>query len=96
MACMDKTPKKIVRSELLCFLSGCTLTKELKECGFFGKSSVGIQGVIKVAIDIDVTVFSSSELFICTSSWLIRFEKNLNNLSFLRGNIKCYYKRGGF
>ena len=28
----------------------------------FGKSSVGIQGVIKAAIDIDVTVFSSSEL----------------------------------
>ena len=37
MACMDKSPKKIVRSELLCFLSGCTLTKELKECGFLAK-----------------------------------------------------------
>ena len=96
MACMDKTPKKIVRSELLYFLSGCTLAKELKECGFFGKSSVGIQGVIKAAIDIDMTVFLSSELFICISSQLIRFEKILNNLTSLRGGIKRYCERGGF
>ena len=61
---MDKNTKKIVRSELLCFLCGYTLTKE--RVWIFGKSSAGIQSVIKVAIDIDVTVFSSNELFICT------------------------------
>ena len=64
----------------------------------FGKTCGGIQGVIKAAIDIDVIVFSSSELFICTSSCYkgpIRFETNLDNLTFLRGDIKRYYERGG-
>ena len=42
-----------------------------------------------------MTVLSSSELFICTSSRLIRFEKFLNNLTSLRGGIKRYYERGG-
>ena len=57
MACMDKTPKKIVRSELLCFLCVCGYTLVKEKVRIFGKSSVGIQGVIKAAIDIDVTVF---------------------------------------
>ena len=83
MACMDKTPKKIVRSELLCFLSGCTLTKEFERVRMFGKSSVGIQGVIKAAIDISF-------------SFALRFEKILNNLTSLRGDIKRYFERGGF
>ena len=63
----------------------------------FSKSSVGIQGVIKAAIDIDVTVFLSSELFICISSCykqLIQFEKISNNLTSLRGHIKRDYEPG--
>ena len=81
MACVDETPKKIVESKLICFLCGCTLNKE--RVRIFGKSSVDIQGLIKAAIDVDVTVFSSSEIFICTANCyrrLIRFEKMSNNL----------------
>ena len=75
--------------------------QRIERVRLFGKSSGGIQDVIKAAIDIDVIVFSSSGLFICTSScykdykWLIRFEKKLNNLTFLSGDIKRYYERGG-
>ena len=46
-----------------------------------------IQGLIKAAIDVDVTVFSSSEIFICTANCyrrLIRFEKISNNLCNLK------------
>ena len=81
MACVDETPKKIVGSKLICFLCGCTLNKE--RVRIFGKSSVDIQSLIKAAIDVDVTVFSSSEIFICTANCyrrLIRFEKISNNL----------------
>ena len=86
MACVDETPKKIVESKLFCFLCGCTLNKE--RVRIFGKSSVDIQGLIKAAIDVDVTVFSSSEIFICTANCyrrLIRFEKISTNLCTLTG-----------
>ena len=77
MACVDETPKKIVGSKSICFLCGCTLNKE--RVRIFGKSSVDIQSLIKAAIDVDVTVFSLREIFICTANCyrsLIRFEKN--------------------
>ena len=85
MACVDETPKKIVGSILICFLCGCTLNKE--RVRIFGKSSVDIQSLMKAAIDVDVTVFSSSEIFICTANCyrrLIRFEKISNNLCNLK------------
>ena len=90
MACVDETPKKIVESKLFCFLSGCTLNKE--RVRIFGKSSVDIQGLIKV------TVFSSSEIFICTANCyrrLIRFEKISNNLCTLKKEIKKDHDNGG-
>ena len=96
MACVDETTKKIVESKLFCFLCGCTLNKE--RVRIFGKSSVDIQGLIKAAIDVDVTVFSSSETFICTANCyrrLIRFEKISNNLCTLRKEIKKDYDNGG-
>lgn len=93
---MDETPKKIVESKLICFLCGCTLKKE-RVC-IFGKSSVDIQGLIKAAIDVDATVFSWSEIFICTANCyrrLIRFEKIANNLCTLKKEIKKDYDNGG-
>ena len=93
---MDETPKKIVESKLICFLCGYTLKKE-RVC-IFGKSSVDIQGLIKAAIDVDVTVFSWSEIFICTANCyrcLIRFEKIANNLCTLKKEIKKDYDNGG-
>ena len=93
MACVDETPKKIVGSKLICFLCECTLNKE--RVRIFGKSSVDIQGLIKAAIDVDVTVFSSREIFICTANCyrrLIRFEKNSNNLCNSKKEIKKEYE----
>lgn len=93
---MDETPKKIVESKLICFLCGYTLKKE-RVC-IFGKSSVDIQGLIKAAIDVDVTVFSWSEIFICTANCyrrLIRFEKIANNLCTLKKEIKKDYDNRG-
>ena len=73
------------RWKQICFLCGYTLNKG--RVRIFGKSSVDIQGLIKAAIDVDVTVFSSSEIFICTANCyrrLIRFEKISNNLCNLK------------
>ena len=96
MACVDETPKKIVGSKLICFLCGCTLNKE--RVPTFGKSSVDIQGLIEAASDVDVTVFSSSEIFICTANCyrcLTCFEKISNNLCNVKKEIKKDYDNGG-
>ena len=88
MACVDETPKKIVGSTLICFLCGCTLNKE--RVPLFGKSSVDIQCLIKAAIDVDVTFFLLSEIFICTANCyrcLTCFEKISNNLCNVKKRI---------
>lgn len=93
---MEPPVKKIVGSELICFLCGCTLTKE--RVRIFGNSSADIQGLIKAAIDVNVTVFSSSEIFHCTANSyrrLIHFEKNSNNLLNLKKEINKDYGNGG-
>ena len=90
-----KPPKRSLKAKLFCFLCGCTLNKE--RVRIFGKCSLDIQGLIKAAIDVDVTVSSSSEIFICTANCyrrLIRFEKISNNLCTLKKEIKKDYDNG--
>ena len=92
---MEPLVKKIVGSELICFLCGCTLTKE--RVRIFGNSSADIQGLIKAAVDVNVTVSSSSEIFHCTANSyrrLIHFEKNSNNLCNVKKEINKDYGNG--
>ena len=56
---MVVTPKRVVRSDLFCFLYASTLGKD--RVRIFGKRSVDIPG-LKSAIDIDVTEFSLIDL----------------------------------
>ena len=57
---MVVTPKKVVQSDLFCFLCASTLGKD--RVRIFGKRSVDIPGLIKSAVYIDVTEFSLSKL----------------------------------
>ena len=79
----------------MCFLCACSLNKD--KVKVFGKSAVDIPGLIKRAIDIDVAVFSSSELFVCNACYkkLIRFEKMAGNLRALQRELKENYEKGG-
>ena len=89
---MEGTPKKIVRSDLLCFLCACRLNKDKNRV--FGKSAVDISGLIRSAIDIDAAVFSSSDLFVCYKK-LVRFEKITSNLRALQRELQENYEKGG-
>ena len=93
---MDQTPKKVVRSEFFCFLCGCNLGKD--RVRVFGKSAVDIAGLIKRALDVDVSVYSSSELFICTATCLRRlkrFEKITENFQMIKNEIRSDFEKGG-
>ena len=56
----------------------------------FGKSSVDIAHLIECAVEIDLSVFSSSNPFVCNRCYkrLLRFEKAKPNLRSLQEEIK--------
>ena len=56
----------------------------------FGKSSVDIAHLIECAVEIDLSVFSSSDPFVCNRCYkrLLRFEKAKTNLRSLQEEIK--------
>ena len=64
-------------TEFCCFFCSCNLGKD--QVRVFKKSAVDITRLIKRALDVDVSLYSSSELFICTAIFslrrLKRFEK---------------------
>ena len=62
----------------------------------FGKSSVDIAHLIECAVEIDLSVFSSSNPFVCNKCYkrLLRFEKAKPNLRSLQEEIKEDFKKG--
>ena len=78
---IDETPKKVIRNEFFCSLCSCNLGKD--RVRVFRKSAVDIARLIKRALEVDVSLYSSSELFICTAIFYLRrrkrFEKNYRN-----------------
>ena len=85
-----------MRSKFFCFLCGCNLGKD--RVRVFGKSAVDIAGLIKHALDVNVSVYSSSELFICTATCLRRLkhlEKVTKNLQMIKNEIRSDFEKGG-
>ena len=63
---MDQTPKKVVKSDFFCFLCGCNLGKD--RVRVFGKSAVDIAGLIKRALDVNVSAYSSRGIIVLVKS----------------------------
>ena len=92
-SCMEETPKKIVGNN--CFLCSFPLIPQAR-IRVFGKSSVDIAHLIECAVEIDLSVFSSSNPFVCNRCYkrLLRFEKAKPNLRSLQEEIKEDFKKG--
>ena len=62
----------------------------------FGKSSVDIAHLIECVMELDLSVFSSSNQFVCNRCYkqLLRFEKAKTNLPSLQEEIKEDLKKG--
>ena len=76
---MDETPKKVIRSKFFCFLCSCNLGKD--QVRVFRKSAVDIARLIKRALDVDVFLYSSSELFFCTAIFYLRRLKRFEKIT---------------
>ena len=89
---MDETPKKIVGNN--CFLCSIGLIPSAR-VRVFGKSSVDIPGLIENALETDISVFSSSDPFICSKCYkrLNRFGKIETDLRSIQNEIKEDYKK---
>ena len=90
---MEETPKKIVGNN--CFLCSFPLNPQAR-IRVFGKSSVDIAHLIECAVEIDLSVFSSSDPFVCNRCYkrLLRFEKAKTNLRYFQEEIKEHFKKG--
>ena len=76
---MDETPRKAIRSEFFCFLCVCNLGKD--HVRVFRKSAADIARLIKHALDFDLSLYSSSELFICTAIFYLRRLKRFEKIT---------------
>ena len=73
-SCIAETPKKVVGNN--CFLCSSPLIPSGRVC-VVGKSSVCISRLIEETVEIDVSLFSLSDPFVCGNCYkcLIRFQK---------------------
>ena len=90
---MKETPKKIVGNGCFLCCIDLILTGRIR---VFEKSLVEIEGLIKRALEIDVSVSSSSDPFVCMRCYkrLLRFGKIKFNLRSVQEEIKEDYKKG--
>ena len=90
---MEETPKKLVGNN--CFLCSFSLIPQAR-IRVFGKSSVNIAHLLECAVEIDLSVFSSSDPFVCNRCYkrLLRFEKAKTNLQSLQEEKKEDFKKG--
>ena len=72
---MDETPKKVIRSEFLCFLCSRNLGKD--QGRVFRKSAVDIARLIKRALDVDVSLYSQVN-YLFDSNVLKKSQKRYN------------------
>ena len=84
---MEETPKKIVGNN--CFPCSFPSVPQAR-IRVFGKSSVDIAHLIQCAVEIDLSVFSSSDPLVCNRCYkrLLRFEKAKTNLRSLQEEVK--------
>ena len=78
---MDITPKKLLNSDINCLICSVAITFKQRvrvfKSGSKGTSSVELQGLINKALDIDVTVYSSSDVAVCIKGYksLVKYQK---------------------
>ena len=77
---MDVTPKKLYNSDINCFICSVAVTSRQRvrvfKSGSKGTSSVD-QGLVNKALDIDVTVYSNSDVAVCIKCYksLVKYQK---------------------
>ena len=78
---MDVTPKKLLNSDINCFICSVAVTSKQRvrvfKSGSKGTSSVYLQGLTNKALNIDETVYSNSDVAVCIKCYksLVKYQK---------------------
>ena len=78
---MDVTPKKLLNSDINCFICLVAVTSKQRvrvfKSGSKRTSSVDLQGLLNKALDIDVAVYSNSDVAVCIKCYksLVKYQK---------------------
>jgi len=89
---MDETPKKIIGSEINCFICSSQLQPK-QRVRVFGSSTVDIAKLLNESLDIDCAVYLNSDPFICTKCYkrLLKFQKAADHIEEIKKELKALY-----
>lgn len=95
---MEETPKKIIESDLMCFICSSVVQKKDK-IYIFGKSSIDLPELILSSLNVDVNCYSSNiTMFVCKCNCyrsLTKFKRASDDLYAVRKEIEGVFKNRG-
>lgn len=98
---MNVTPKKVLNGDTNCFICSASITPKQRvrvfKFGSTGRSSVDLQGLIKKALDIDVNVYSDSDVavFIKCDKSLVKYQKAKEHVREIKTELESAYSESG-
>ena len=98
---MDMTPKKLLNSNKNCFICSAAVNSKQRirvfKSGSKGTSSVDLQGLINKTLDIDVTVYSNSDVAVCIKCYKssVKYRKAEEHVQEIKTELKTPYSESG-
>ena len=98
---MDMTPKKLLNSNKNCFIRSvavnCKQRIRVFKSGSKGTSSVDLQGLTNKTLDIDVTVYSNSDVAVCIKCYKssVKYRKAEEHVQEIKTELKTPYSESG-
>ena len=96
---MDVTPKKLLNSNKNCFIRSVAVNSKQRirvfKSGSKGTSSV--DRLINKTLDIDVTVYSNSDVALCIKCYksLVKYQKAEEHVQEIKTELKTAYSESG-
>ena len=98
---MNVTPKRLLNSDTRCFICLATVTSKQRvrvfKSGSAGTSSFDLQGLINKTLDIDVNVYSNSDVAVCIKCYrsLVKYQKAEEHGREIKIELKSAYSESG-
>ena len=95
---MDVTPKKLSNSDKNCFICSVAVNSKQRIRVFkSGTSSVDLQGLTNKTLDIDVTVYSNSDVAVCIKCYKssVKYQKAEEHVQEIKTELKTPYSESG-
>ena len=98
---MNVTPKKLLNSDTHCFICSAAVTCKQRvrvfKSGSAGTSSLDLQGLINKTLDIDVNVYSNSDVAVCIKCYksLVKYQKAEDHGKEIKTELKSAYSESG-